>query len=298
MDAENKRIGQRIRALRLSRSMTQKQLAGDSITRNMLSLIENGSASPSLATLTELAHRLGVPVGYFFASNDEEISHFLKMGMIEELRKLYGAGKYTECLSLCATLSRPDEEIQLLIAECNLALADKAFQNYALASASACLEKVSRAAARCLYLSDRIAGTTEYLSLLIRSVSLTEIPEKLGEPASFAKSYIPAEFMIYVRALRLAESGDTAGAEDICQSGLISSPVYLDFLHARLLIAEGRTEEAEPLLRRQLTAAFLGFFTKLHLLNAMELCASAAGDFKSAYQFSTQKVRLLEQFAK
>ena len=46
MDRISQGIGQKIRALRLSRHMTQAQLAGDSITRNMLSLIENGNAVP------------------------------------------------------------------------------------------------------------------------------------------------------------------------------------------------------------------------------------------------------------
>ena len=42
------KIGEKIKALRISKRMTQSELAGDQITRNMLSLIENGSALPSL----------------------------------------------------------------------------------------------------------------------------------------------------------------------------------------------------------------------------------------------------------
>ncbi|MBQ8005809.1 MAG: helix-turn-helix transcriptional regulator, partial [Clostridia bacterium] len=57
-------IGEKIKNLRTSKLMTQKELAGEEITRNMLSQIENGSASPSLQTLRYLAARLGVPVGY------------------------------------------------------------------------------------------------------------------------------------------------------------------------------------------------------------------------------------------
>ena len=41
-------LGARVRELRLKRGMTQKELAGGHITRNMLSLIESGSASPSV----------------------------------------------------------------------------------------------------------------------------------------------------------------------------------------------------------------------------------------------------------
>ena len=41
MDPKYGNVGEKIRDLRLSRGMTQKELAGESVTRNMLSLIEN-----------------------------------------------------------------------------------------------------------------------------------------------------------------------------------------------------------------------------------------------------------------
>ena len=39
-------IGEKIKRLRLQRNMTQSDLAGDQITRNMLSRVENGAALP------------------------------------------------------------------------------------------------------------------------------------------------------------------------------------------------------------------------------------------------------------
>ena len=58
-------LGQRLKQARLSAGLSQRQLCGDVITRNMLSLIENGSAKPSMDTLRYLAQQLGKPVGYF-----------------------------------------------------------------------------------------------------------------------------------------------------------------------------------------------------------------------------------------
>ena len=48
-------LGEKIKAARLERHMTQKDVVGDYITRNMLSKIENGSATPSVKTLEYLA---------------------------------------------------------------------------------------------------------------------------------------------------------------------------------------------------------------------------------------------------
>ena len=59
-------IGKRIRTARQEAGLSQRQLCGDQITRNMLTQIENGAAVPSLQTLSYLAQRLGKPVGWFF----------------------------------------------------------------------------------------------------------------------------------------------------------------------------------------------------------------------------------------
>ncbi len=58
-------IGEKLKNARLAAGMSQRQLCGDKITRNMLSLIENGAAKPSMDTLMYLAGRLGQPVSRF-----------------------------------------------------------------------------------------------------------------------------------------------------------------------------------------------------------------------------------------
>ena len=72
-------LGQKIRELRLSKQMTQKELAGDFITRNMLSQIENDSATPSMKTMEYLAKSLEKPIGYFLDKGHSEIhlSHLI-----------------------------------------------------------------------------------------------------------------------------------------------------------------------------------------------------------------------------
>lgn len=62
-------LGKRLKEARLALGLSQRQLCGDEITRNMLSQIENGSARPSMDTLRYLAVRLGKSVSYFL---DEE----------------------------------------------------------------------------------------------------------------------------------------------------------------------------------------------------------------------------------
>ncbi len=58
-------LGQRLKQARLEAGLSQRQLCGEEITRNMLSQIEHGNAQPSVATLQYLAARLGKPVSCF-----------------------------------------------------------------------------------------------------------------------------------------------------------------------------------------------------------------------------------------
>lgn len=58
-------LGEKLKQARLAAGLSQRQLCGDRLTRNMLSQIENGSARPSMGTLEYLAHRLEKPVSSF-----------------------------------------------------------------------------------------------------------------------------------------------------------------------------------------------------------------------------------------
>ena len=53
-------IGEKIKKIRTAKLMTQSELAGTEITRNMLSQIENGSAQPSMATVLYIAQLIAL----------------------------------------------------------------------------------------------------------------------------------------------------------------------------------------------------------------------------------------------
>ena len=57
-------LGKRIKAARQEAGLSQAALCGDKITRNMLSLIENDAAVPSVDTLQYLAAGLGKSAGF------------------------------------------------------------------------------------------------------------------------------------------------------------------------------------------------------------------------------------------
>lgn len=58
-------LGEKIKQARLEAGLSQRQLCGEEVTRNMLSQIENGTARPSMTTLSYFAARLGKTISYF-----------------------------------------------------------------------------------------------------------------------------------------------------------------------------------------------------------------------------------------
>lgn len=77
-------LGEKLLKARTDAGLSQRQLCGDVITRNMLSQIEHGTAKPSMKTLQYLAERLGKPVSYFL---EEEFDTSLQ----EDLNRLQSA---------------------------------------------------------------------------------------------------------------------------------------------------------------------------------------------------------------
>jgi transcriptional regulator with XRE-family HTH domain len=62
-----KQFGQRLREIRLSRSMTQERFAEAlGISVDFLSLMERGRNAPSFETLDRMSKRLRVQVAYLF----------------------------------------------------------------------------------------------------------------------------------------------------------------------------------------------------------------------------------------
>ena len=90
-------LGQRLKNARLECGLSQRQLCGDMITRNMLSQIESGKARPSMDTLRYLASQLGKPMGYFL-EEDAVLSPNQKL--MAEARAAYEKGQYRQVLAL------------------------------------------------------------------------------------------------------------------------------------------------------------------------------------------------------
>ena len=116
-------LGKRIKEARLAKKMTQSELVGTFITRNMLSRIESGNACPSVKTLEYLARRLDLPAGSLISDENAEL--------LIKAKQMYKNRDHLGCVETAEKLigTEFEDEGQAIIARCCIALSDKATEN-------------------------------------------------------------------------------------------------------------------------------------------------------------------------
>ncbi len=138
-------IGEKIRQGRIEQGLSQRQLCGDKITRNMLSLIENGSAKPSMDTLAFLAGQLGKPISYFLS---EDAATSPNAAVMETARTAFAIKDYAKTLTVLKGFQRPDPlldgEKGILETLCCLFLAQQAMDQGREPYARQLLERVDQ----------------------------------------------------------------------------------------------------------------------------------------------------------
>lgn len=121
------KLGEKLRQARLEAGLSQRQLCGEEITRNMLSQIENGTASPSMKTLAYLANQLDKPISWFL---NEGCSGSANQAVIESAWNHFEAGALPAAQEALAHYKAPDpvydREHLLLSALVQLSLAEQA----------------------------------------------------------------------------------------------------------------------------------------------------------------------------
>ena len=98
-------LGEKIKQARLEAGLSQRQLCGERITRNMLSQIENGAARPSMDTLIYLAQQLGRPVSWFL---EEQTAPPSNPQTLERTLLSYRKGDYAKAAAAWAQEHQKD----------------------------------------------------------------------------------------------------------------------------------------------------------------------------------------------
>ena len=291
-------IGERIRELRISKLMTQADLAGDRITRNMLSCIENGSANPSLSTIVYIAGRLGVPAGFLLAEQGDEMA-YRKMSNLSNIKKAYTTGDVQSCRSLCLSgCPEPDDEISLLLANCDLGIAVDEFWSGKLRSSCRFFDEALSYAEKTIYSTDAIEAEIRVYFRFMERISHTLYSDLLDEEKALS---VKSNTILsrYLDALYAFDNADASVAQQLIDelTGSGENSFFKAHLQNKLLIVAKNYKQAQKALQQLLQDSNMPL-NKIELytvLEDLEICCRENEDYKNAYRYASEKVELLEQ---
>lgn len=287
-------IGEKIKSLRQAKRMTQSELAGDQITRNMLSLIENGSALPSLPTVIYLSERLGVPAGLLLARDEEELM-YQKLAQLSKIKQAYQKGEYRLCYDMCKSLREEqlDDELYLILSKCAFSLAKESFDKGKLHKCAGFFDSACEYTQKTIYKDDMILSSAyiyfDYMSRL--SPTLTS---ENGSDA-YSGEYLGADaFCKYAIAIKALESGEQPKGIALWASSLEKG--FSEHIKARLEMQDGSYLDARERLKLLINSGNVECRTILYdIFKDLEECCRETDDYRGAYEYSVGKVELLER---
>jgi transcriptional regulator with XRE-family HTH domain len=294
-------IGKKIKRLRTEKLITQSELVGDEITRNMLSRIENGAALPSLGTVVYLAKKLGVPAGYLLSEGDEEFI-FHKTAAIKNIKRAYVDKNFELCRDIClTTFDELDDELELILTDCCIGIAEERIRSGRLHEACNYLDEAIGHAEKTMFdtttQSNSIAIMFEMLKAISPALDSNEtdtiISEDLFHPAVFGNIFCKYITVILdIDKYRLFTDDIAKHSDNIHSEDEI---LYIMHLQARKQIVDGDFKSALITLRSIIDAETVPERLLLYMACAdMEICCRETDDYKGAYEFSQNKLEILE----
>ena len=277
-------IGKKIKDIRRQKKITQAELAKDIITRNMLSQIENGKATPSIPTLVHIADTLEVPVEYLI-SEDDNLFDFTRKSFVEKLKKAYAAKKYSDCIYIWeSSQNQSDDEISLIMAYSYLEYGSILLSNGNLESAESMLKKSLEFAERTIYNTHDIKARISIFSAIAKNVQSPKLEFNEDEYISESNDSVYSDLYNY-----LIENKDHKYKNSIMQRHLKAKELMRSFHYTK---ATEILTEIEADRARYPVDSYILF----SIYNDLEYCAKELSNFEDAYKYSSKRIALLSAF--
>ncbi|MEE1357931.1 MAG: helix-turn-helix transcriptional regulator [Clostridia bacterium] len=297
-------IGEKIRKLRKSKGLTQAQLAGNAITRNMLSLIENGSASPSIQTLEYLSDRLGVSAAYFFMRDYRDTDQALQKKR-DEIKLLYQKKEYLLCIEAideCYTsnLEEIPDEFLLIASESAMQLGKKYTLRGAFESGSMYLRKAYEYSQKCPYSTEWIDANIFVYEAIIEN---SDCPVQSLDKDYFLKIRRSTgyEMYNYLFAISLIDEKRSEDAAQFLKFNKMIEPAHKEHINAKfMMLTENKDIKRQALetlcaMIKKAPSYPLDAVTRYLILKDIEFCARALEDFAMAYKYATMRLKIISE---
>ncbi len=276
-------LGEKIKKLRKEKKLTQSALAGNEITRNMLSEIESNKATPSLSTLRYIAQNLDITLEYL-VSEDDDPFFYKKKERIKAIKSSYEAKNYSACISLILKLEQLDDELAYILCTCYFELGVASTKNGSFKSGISHLENSRFYATKTLYDTRRLECLSNLYLAIAKNVSspLLEFDEKRFIPIF----YEITDYDFYKYVLLDFEYNYTY------------LPIKLH-IEAKRLIKERRYADALTILldieEKRSEYEYNSYIT-YGVYSDIELCYKKLFNFEGAYRYSSKRLSLIEGF--
>lgn len=294
-------IGKKIKKLRGEKLMTQSELAGNEITRNMLSRIENGAALPSLSTIIYLASKLGVPAGYLLSEGDEEFLYH-KTNAIKNIKRAYIDKNFELCRDMCITsFDEYDDELELILADSCLEIAKEDLRRGHLHRASLYLDEAIRHAKKtmfdCTLQKNGICLMFEMLKNISPSLDSDEADVDVIEGLLYPivhKSLFCKYLTVILDVNKYELFDQEISGLDIEKLPERDKTLVLH-LKARKYIANEDFAKALTTLKAVMDSEIGSQRLVLYFAcSDMEICCRETDDYKGAYESAQNKIEILE----
>lgn len=282
-------LGKKLRERRKALRMTQADLCGDYITRNMLSRIETGMAHPSLDTLLYISDRLKMPVEYFTTTDKRSEAQYRRIETVIEIRRLFATGQYHRCIDLALKIESDDDEINFIIAESYYMMAKDSMKTGLLKTCENLLKECIGYVEKCTYNCDILRSSSYFYLKLIESVKKGVLP---GADIFTNETFTLLNSTFHVYLFSLCTENYSSFAIEA-----LSSTAESYHIRAKQLMEREDYNGAASLLEKA-TDMKPGFFTMYFALIDLEICSQKTDNYKSAYEYTKRRLDLMEQFEK
>lgn len=276
-------IGEKIKRRRKELSITQSALCDGKITRNMLSLIESGKATPSLETADYLADALDIPLSYLF-SEEEDLSFFHKQKKISYIKDLFQRKNYSHCIKIISEINSDDDELNYIWATSAYYLGIDALKQGSLQSAYKHFTSAEERSQKTIYDTEMLRITIPMYMAIIGNI---QSPLLEFDSEAFEDAYVNSENYEFFKYLTQDLEFD------------FKTEIYKDHIEAKKHLKKYNYPKAIEILismEKYKSSSDYNAFVMFGVYTDLEVSYKQMGDFENAYRYANKRLSLLNAF--
>lgn len=276
-------IGEKIKERRIQLGKTQSELASEKVSRNMISLIENNKAFPSLETASYICQQLDLPLSYLFSEGSRLFQH-RKQQLIDDIKVLFKKQNYSHCANLLNSLQGSDDETDYLLANCYYRMGKEEVIKGSLVSGIKHLTNALELCSKTIYETNEIAACAPMYLAVAQNI---EAPLLEFNADEYTEKQIGAwdyEMFKYITMDYEYPYQNIVLKKHIEVKSMLKKYLYLQAVNLLLEIEEYKSTEYYN------SFVFFGVYTDL------ENAYKQLGDFENAYRYSSKRLSLISGF--